>query len=154
MTMVVAANGFILKKERRPFMRKLISIAAFAATLLAFSPVFAAEHAYITSVRLDIPSENVYRVNIEKVDGSEKGLSMSSNHRVPAGKHSIDISLVFNPKWSSGMDKTIDNIYHKTIEMDFAAGKTYHIGAKVDTNASADAIKDGSFWEPVLHSVD
>jgi hypothetical protein len=134
--------------------RKLISIAAFSVILLAFSSVFAAEHAYITSVRDDLPNENVYRVNIEKIDGSEKGLSMSSNHRVSTGKHNIEFSLVFNPAWAPGMEKTSDNIYYKSTEMEFEAGKTYHVGAKVNTNASEDAIKDGSFWQPVVHSVD
>ena len=100
----------------------------------------------------DLPDENVYRVNIEKINGSEKG--MSANHRVSPGKHSIDVSLVFNPKWAPGMEKTMENIYYKSVEMELEAGKTYYIGAKVDTDASEDAIKDGSFWQPIVQKIE
>ena len=133
-------------------MRKLISIAVFSVTLLAFSPVFAAEHAYVRAIQNDLPAENIYRINIEKIDGSEK--EMGANKRVSPGKHSLDLSLGFNPKWAPGMDRTIDHIYYKTIEMEFEAGKTYYLGAKVDPNASVDAMKAGSFWEPVVVKVE
>ena len=133
-------------------MRKIITITSITMALLFSGMAMAAEHSYVTSIRHDIPKENVYRVNIDKVDGNEP--DFSANVRVKPGSHEIVVTLVFNSMWSASMGMTQDNIYYKTFNLDVKAGKTYHIGATVDTHASKEEQDAGSFWEPVVHKVD
>ena len=113
------------------------------------SPLIAKEHGYITSIPMDHPAENVFRVNIEKIDG--KMTNAAVNHAATPGSREVEVSLVFNPSYGVGMEKTAENVYYKTMTFDVEAGKTYFIGAKVDTHASAEAQDDGSFWEPLIY---
>ena len=116
--------------------------------VLAPGTALAADHGYITGIRADQPADNVFRVNIEKVNGDEPG--SAPNVRVPAGKSSITVSLVFNSLWSETMQYTQQQVYQKDFVLDVEPGKTYFIGALVDTAASENAQKDGSFWDPAI----
>jgi len=126
---------------------KLGRILACVALLLS-GPALADDHGYVTGIRSDQPGDKVFRVNIEKVNGDEPG--PSPNIRLPSGENSITVSLVFNSLWSEKMQFTQQQIYQKDFVLDVEAGKTYFIGALVDTNASEAAQKDGSFWDPVI----
>ena len=117
-------------------------------TVLASGAALAADHGYVTGIRADQPADKVFRVNIEKVNGDEPG--PAPNVRVPAGKSSITVSLVFNSLWGETMQYTQQQIYQKDFVLEVEPGKTYFIGALVDTAASEDAQKDGSFWDPVI----
>ena len=133
-------------------MKKLISLAIFAIAVLFASQVSAKEWGFITGIPNDVPGESVFRVNIEDVDGNDAG--MGPNTSVEPGSHEVKVSLVFNPEWGIGMGMTAENIYYDTITVTAEAKKTYYIGAKVNTKASAEAQKDGSFWEAVVYKVE
>ena len=116
--------------------------------VLASGTALAADHGYVTGIRADQPADKVFRVDIEKINGDEPG--PSPNVRVPAGKNSITVSLVFNSLWGKDMQYTQQQVYQKDFVLDVEPGKTYFIGAVVDTAAGEDAQKDGSFWGPVI----
>ena len=127
-------------------------LSAVIAMMLFATQATAHDHSFIRAIHADRPSENVFRVDIEKIDGDEP--NMAHNHRIDPGKRSVEVSLVFNSKYGTGMDETQGEIYTKTITMDVVAGKTYTIAAKVDTHASEAAQKDGSFWTPFIYKTE
>ena len=127
-------------------------LSAVIAMMLFATQATAHDHSFIRAIHADRPSENVFRVDIEKIDGDEP--NMAPNHRIDPGKRSVEVSLVFNSKYGTGMDETQGEIYTKTITMDVVAGKTYTIAAKVDTHASEAAQKDGSFWTPFIYKTE
>jgi hypothetical protein len=116
-------------------------------SLLMANAAQAADHGYITSEPEDHPTDQVFRVNIESVNGKE---ALSENTRAPVGENTVVVSLVFNSSWGVGMQETQDRIYTKTMKLQVEKGKTYFLGAKVDTAASPEAQREGSFWEPVV----
>ena len=130
---------------------RLLMSGAMAMMLFA-TQATAHDHSFIRAIHADRPSENVFRVDIEKIDGDEP--NMAPNHRIDPGQRSVEVSLVFNSKYGTGMDETQGEIYTKTITMDVVAGKTYTIAAKVDTHASEAAQKDGSFWTPFIYKTE
>lgn len=106
------------------------------------------DHGYVSAIPNDRPSQDIFRVNINQVDG--RLASGGPNHRVDAGTHTITVNLVFNPAWGQGMQYTKDQIYSQDLEIEITPGVTYWLGAKVDTRASAAAQRDGSFWEAMV----
>jgi hypothetical protein len=127
-------------------------LSAVIAMVLFATQATAHDHSFVRAIHADRPSENVFRVDIEKIDGDEP--NMAPNHRIDPGKRSVEVSLVFNSKYGTGMDETQGEIYTKTFTMDVVAGKTYTIAAKVDTHASEAAQKDGSFWTPFIYKTE
>ena len=132
-------------------MKNLAVVFFTACTMLAGSSAIAAEHGFITSLMHDEPAEDIYRVNIEDING--KNANMGPNHHVHTGEISVTVSLVFNPARGTGMARTGNNIYYQTFTMTVEKGKTYYLGAKVNTHASAAEQADGSFWEPIIAEV-
>ncbi len=116
----------------------------FATTALA------SDHGYITGILDADPNESIFPVNIETVNGKNTN---APNVDAPAGTNEVVVSLVYNSSWGHGMAGTQGMTYTKTIEVEVEEGKTYYLGAKVDTGASVEAQQDGSFWEPVITKV-
>lgn len=132
-------------------MRNMIA-ALTTILLLAVSAVAPAyDHGMVSSIPHDHTSDQVFRVNIEKIAGEEP--SPGANHYAHVGKNTITVSLVFNSSWGKNMADTQKYIYMKDIEIEVEKGKHYFIGAKVDTSASEAAQADGSFWNPVIAEV-
>jgi hypothetical protein len=130
-------------------MKKFLSVFGIAAVLLFSTLAMAKDHGFITGLYKAAPADGVFQVNIEKIDGKD---TMSGvNKEVKAGTRSIEVSLVFNPAWGTGMNMTEENIYYQTISVDVEAGKTYTLAAKVNTHASSEQQKDGSFWEAIIY---
>jgi hypothetical protein len=127
-------------------------LSGVIAMMLFATQAIAHDHSFIRAIHAYRPSENVFRVDIEKIDGEEP--NMAPNHRIDPGQRSVEVSLVFNSKYGTGMDETQGEIYTKSFTMDVVAGKTYTIAAKVDTHASEAAQKDGSFWTPFVYKTE
>jgi hypothetical protein len=121
-------------------------LALLLASLLAASAQ-ASDHGYVTSEPEDHPGDNLFRVNVQRVNGKE---SESLNTRVPTGENTVTVSLVFNSSWGNSMEHTQGRTYSKDLVLQVEKGKTYFLGAKVDTKATPEAQRDGSFWEPVV----
>ena len=130
-------------------MKQFISVATLITVMLFSGLAIAKDHGFINGLWKDAPKESVFRVNIDKIDGRDA--RSAPNKEVKVGTHEVKVSLVFDPKWGTGMSKTEDNIYYKTISVDVEAGKTYTLAAKVDTHASSEQQEDGSFWEPIIY---
>ncbi len=130
-------------------MKKSVSAFLIAIGILMSTQLLAKGHGFVNSIYEDIPKENIFRVNIEKIDGRDA--RSSYNKELKAGERSIEDSLVFNPVWGTGMSMTDNDIYYQTISLDVEAGKTYTLGAKVNTHATSAEQKDGSFWETIIY---
>ena len=122
-------------------------ITTLLFSILLLGAAQAADHGYVTAEPEDHPADNVFRVNIESVNGKE---SESENTRVPVGENTVNVSLVFNPAWGTSMGQTEERTYTQDITLQVEKGKTYFLGSKVDTKASPEAIADGSFWQPIV----
>lgn len=127
-----------------------LALAPVLAMIFA-TAALAAEHGFVSGLLHAEPKDNLFPVNIEQVNG--KDAEFGPNHPAHVGSNKVLVSLVFNSEWGTGMSQTQGMVYSKTIELDVEKGKTYYIGAKVDTNASEEAQKDGSFWTPVVTEV-
>jgi len=133
-------------------MKRLSILAIAAITVLFTAQVSAGEWGYLSTIPNDHPGESVFRVNIEDVDGKQPGPGV--NAPVHPGSHAVKVSLVFNPEWGTGMGMTDDNIYYDMITVTVEADKTYYLGAKVNTKATADEQMTGDFWQAVIYSVE
>jgi len=127
--------------------RLKIATYTFLLTVLLVGTAQAADHGYVTTQPEDHPADNIFRVNIERVNGKD---AEALNTRVPVGENTITVSLVFNSSFGAGMEETQDRIYTKDMKLQVEKGKTYFLGARVDTAASDEAQSNGSFWEPVV----
>lgn len=131
-------------------MKTLAMIGAVLACLVA-APALGSDHGYVTGVGNQDPENGIFRVSIDKING--KNASVRPNHEVPAGKNTITVSLMYEPAMGTNLAGIRDMVYEAEFELDVEAGKTYEIGAKVDTGASEAAQADGSFWKPVVVKV-
>ena len=130
----------------RSILNTIAALAVVVATGCATSG--SSDHGYVSAIPNDRPSQNIFRVNINQVDG--KLASGGPNYRVDAGQHTITVSLVFNPAWGQSMQYTQGQTYTQDLAMTIEPGVTYWIGAKVDTAATSAAQRDGSFWEAMV----
>lgn len=138
--------------ERSKCTAMRVLLSASITIMLFATQATAHDHSFIRAIHADRPSENVFRVDIDKIDGDEP--NMAPNHRIDPGQRSVEVSLVFNSSYGTGMDETQNQTYSKSFTMTVEAGKTYTIAAKVDTHASEAAQKDGSFWTPFIYKTD
>jgi len=110
----------------------------------------AGEHGWITSVGKAIPTEQVYRVNIQRIDGKQP--IDARQYKVEAGEHTIRVSLLLETQYAPKLARiTQREIYSKEMTFTVEDGLHYELGGKVDPNASDDAQRDGSFWDPVIY---
>lgn len=107
-------------------------------------------HGWIGSIARAVPSDQVYRVNIQQIDGKQR--VYARNYRVDAGEHKVRVSLVMEYDFATNLKRiTSGQIYVKTLTVDVEDGKRYEIGGQVDPDASDEAQRDGSFWKPVVY---
>ena len=133
-------------------MNLLNIILVITLVFLPMEAALAAKRGWLATISSDIPADSIYRVNVNKVDGKEAGYG--TNKSVKVGTREVEVSLVFNEKWTgANMRKAGNNIYYKTISIEVEKGKTYYLGAKVNTDATAEEVDAGSFWEPIVHRV-
>ena len=133
-------------------MKKIFVLALVAVSALFAGQVSAAEWGYLSTIPNDHPGENVFRVNIEEIDGKQPGPGL--NAAVEPGTHEVKVSLVFNADWGVSMGMTEEHIYYDTLSVDVAAKTTSFLGAKVNTNATGEEQSSGNFWEPLVYSVE
>ena len=128
---------------------KHIAIAFLAVMFAACASTDStSDHGYIASIPSDRPAQDTFRVNINRID--DRLQTTGPNHRAAVGERSVDVSLIFNPDWGQSMQYTRTQTYSQTMTIDIEPGVTYYIGARVDTRASREAQRDGSFWEPYI----
>lgn len=130
-------------------MKKFMAVSALMTVLVFSGLAVAKDHGFINGLWKDVPKENVFRVNIDKIDGRDA--PSGANKEVKVGTHDVKVSLVFDSKWGSGMSMTENEIYYQHISVDVEAGKTYTLAAEVNTHATSEQQKDGSFWEAIIY---
>jgi hypothetical protein len=96
-----------------------------------------------------VPSDQVYRVNIYRVDGKQFD---AFEYKLDAGEHTIGVTLVLDSQWTPKLRRIVGaNTYSQDIAFTVEDGVTYELGGKVDPDASDEAQRDGSFWHPVIY---
>jgi hypothetical protein len=127
-------------------------VLILVTTWLIAGAALAAEHGYVSGIVHDEVDEQLYRVDVHKINGEEP--SPGYNHHAHVGRNTVTVSLVPSTTWSARLLKETDKyLYRKDIEIDVEKGKHYYLAAKVDTEADEAAIEDGTFWEPVVAEV-
>jgi hypothetical protein len=130
---------------------KTLLNTAFLVIALSFAGVLSAEeHAWISVVPKAVPQDQVYRVNIQRIDGKQP--MDARQHRVDTGEHTLRVSLLMETQFAPKLSRITDReIYSKEMTFTTEQGVTYFIGAKVDPDASDEAQRDGSFWDPIIY---
>jgi hypothetical protein len=132
-------------------MNKLLT-KILAATLVMSCAgwAMAGEHGWATSVMKAYPTYQVYRVNFQRLDGKQP--IDAHEYRLDAGEHTVRVSLVMETQWAPKLSRITNNeIYSKELTFTVEDGTTYFIGGKVDPDASDEAQRDGSFWDPIVY---
>jgi len=128
----------------------LNTIALSLLMMGSMGSAVAGEDGWITSVSKAMPEDQVYRINIQRIDGKQP--IGQREYRLDAGKHSIRVSLLIETQWAPQLARIVNKqIYSKEMTFTVAPGFTYFLGGKVDPDASDEAQRDGSFWDPVIY---
>jgi hypothetical protein len=96
-----------------------------------------------------VHSDQVYRVNIYKVDGKQFD---AREYKLAAGEHTIGVTLVLETQWTPKLTRIAGSgTYEQEITFTVEDGVTYELGGKVDPDASDEAQQDGAFWKPIVY---
>jgi len=120
--------------------------------LMAGSPVQSDEYGYITSIAYPVVEDEVFKVNINQIDG--QNASGTVNYPATAGTHVVTLSAVPDPTLMPPLPYARSDIYYGEITVEVEAGKTYQLAAKVNPDATKEQQQSGDFWEPVLYKVE
>ena len=127
----------------------LTKIIVVALMIACTGWVFAGEHGWVTSVMKADPSDQVYRVQIYKVDGKQFD---AHEYKLDVGEHTIAVTLVLETQWAPKLKRIAGKYtYEKAITFTVEDGVTYELGGKVDPDASDEAQRDGTFWKPIIY---
>ena len=111
--------------------------------------VFAGEHGWVTSIMKADTADQVYRVQIYKVDGKQFD---TREYKLDVGEHTIDVTLVLETQWAPKLERIAGGAtYEQAITFTVEDGVTYELGGKVDPDASDEAQRDGTFWKPIIY---
>ena len=129
--------------------KRLTKIFIIAVMMGCTGWVFAGEHGWVTTIMKAVPSDQVYKVNIYRVDGKQFD---AFEYKLDAGEHTIGVTLVLETQWTPKLRRIAGaNTYSQDITFTVEDGITYELGGKVDPEASDEAQQDGSFWKPVIY---
>jgi len=130
------------------FIKSLITICLAMVSLATF----AQEGGYIASIPFAVVKDEVYKVNINKIDG--KNAVGTVNYGVPAGEHEVTISVVPDYNLMPRLPYLKKNqVFYGKITVNVEAGKTHQIGAKVNAEATREEQESGKVWQPVVYKV-
>lgn len=118
---------------------------------LPISSVSAAD-AWVTSIPYALSSEHVYKVRIERIDGTN--VTNAVRYPLAAGEHTITVSPLLDVEWSPDLiENPQGNPRNKNLKLTLKPGKTYQLAVKVDINASIESQFDQSYWSPFVYAV-
>ena len=116
------------------------------------TPVHAVTHfGKVTTMPHNRPKDGYYKVKIVAVNGEDADIA--SHKKLPVGKHTVTVALLRNRAWMKHLEQVPENFPHKTLKIRVKNGMTHLLGARVDLEATPEAQRDGSFWEPVVTEV-
>ena len=127
----------------------LTKIIVVALMISCTGWVFAGEHGWVTSIMKADTADQVYRVQIYKVDGKQFD---AREYKLDVGEHTIDVTLVLETQWAPKLKRIAGGAtYEQAITFTVEDGVTYELGGKVDPDASDEAQRDGTFWKPIIY---
>ena len=127
----------------------LTKIIVVALMISCTGWVFAGEHGWVTSIMKADTADQVYRVQIYKVDGKQFD---AREYKLDVGEHTIDVTLVLETQWAPKLERLAGGAtYEQAITFTVEDGVTYQLGGKVDPDASDEAQRDGTFWKPIIY---
>ena len=127
---------------------KKIGLSSLAFFFYCVS-VFADDRAYVMSLPYAISEEDIYKVQIEKIDGVDQ--KPATRYEISTGSHVLTVTMMLDVYWTPNLTGSQGKPFTKSFEITVEEGTTYRLGAKVDMDAPAESQLDGSFWEPILY---
>ena len=113
------------------------------------APVHAVTHfGKVTAMPHNQPKDGYYKVKIVAVNGEDADIA--SHKKLPVGNHTVTVALLRNRAWMKHLEQVPEDLPHKTLKIRVKNGMTHLLGARVDLEATPEAQRDGSFWEPVV----
>jgi len=93
--------------------------------------------------------DKLYGMRLLSVDGRLPGPSGSTQYKVAAGTHVLNIAELIDPKQLSFNSRQRERFANKTLTVDIAPNMTYYLAAKFNPDARS-GWTDGTYWEPVV----
>lgn len=141
-------------------MKALMPLCLLACGLAAHGAAVAAGCGYVTDQRAAVPeSQDIYRVEITRIDGRSTPLSGKPRYRVEAGRHELTVAEHIDPARLPGaavaqiekMKRLEKARAYRTLSVDVPAGTSLSIGARLlRDRLDAQSIRDKAYWEPVV----
>ena len=129
--------------------RWLINTIVAVFMMACSGGAFAGGHGWVTSIMRVVQEEQVYRVQIYKVDGKQFD---APEYKLDVGEHTIGVTLVLETQWAPKLKRIAGGAtYEQAITFTVEDGVTYELGGKVDPDASDEAQRDGTFWKPIIY---
>lgn len=141
-------------------MKRLKPLCLLACGLAAHGTAVAEGCGYVTDQRAAVPeSQDIYRVEITRIDGRSTPLSGKPRYRVEAGRHELTVAERIDPSRLPGaavaqiekMERLEKARAYRTLSVDVPAGTSLAIGARVlRDRLDVESIRDKAYWEPVV----
>jgi len=133
-------------------MSKSATFLTVLMLLSAASSVIAADWAWLLSVPRAYSEEQVYKVQIQEIDGEAQKELL--RYAVTPGPHKVRVQMMLEVEWDPALAEAPRGPGWKEMEVDVVAGKTYQLAAKLNADAPIEAQLDQSYWEPFVFRVD
>ena len=104
---------------------------------------------WLSSIPYALSGEGIYKVVIVEIDGkpSEPGIQ----YAIAGGTHTIKVQLMLKTEWTLDQKEQPAVDHFRSMSLEVKPGKHYQIAARVDIDASAEALSDGTFWSPFVY---
>jgi hypothetical protein len=96
--------------------------------------------------------EQIYKIRLLEIDGEPQKELL--RYAVDAGERTFTVQMMLDVEWEPDLSASKRPTPIKRITVPVENGKTYHLAARVDIDAPAEAQLDQSFWEPIVYRVD
>ena len=93
--------------------------------------------------------DKLYGMRLLSVDGRLPGPSGSTQYKVAAGTHVLNIAELIDPKQLSFNSRQRERFANKTLTVDIAPNMTNYLDANFNPDARS-GWTDGTYWEPVV----
>jgi hypothetical protein len=127
-------------------------MSRIAAVILAgslFTGLAVAAESRISSIPRAISDEGIYKVLILEIDSV--AVEPRLTHHVDEGAHTITVQLLLDLEWTLDQDPQPVMTYRRDFQLGVQPGRHYQLAARIDVDATAEALSDGTFWSVFVY---
>jgi len=123
--------------------------ACLLASVLYFTPLEADADSLLSSIPHAISDKQIYKVVILEIDSQP--VQPQLHYRLNAGFHHVTVQLMLEMEWTLDQADQPRMNYLEDMRLEILPGKHYELAAKVDLDATAESLSDGTFWSAFVY---